>query len=175
MTRAYSYLGSETTRQRAERAGPRGWRVQSASDLRDCVERFREEPGQDRVTVTFVVLPDGDLYLAPRRSEHVDCAGGGEVLAAGELDLAVTGAAVSVRGVTNQSTGYCPEPVSWSAVVGALARAGIAAPRGYARRFVFRRCPACGQKNIVKDNWWFCGVCEVPLPRVWNMEARAEG
>ena len=34
---------------------------------------------------TFVVGLDGELRLAPRRSEHVDCAAGQQVLAAGEV------------------------------------------------------------------------------------------
>jgi transcription initiation factor TFIIIB Brf1 subunit/transcription initiation factor TFIIB len=32
----------------------------------------------------------------------------------------------------------------------------------------FRRCPACGERNIVKDDWFVCGVCGADLPTVWN-------
>ena len=35
--------------------------------------------------ITFVIGVDGVLRVADRRSEHVACAGGGDVLSAGEL------------------------------------------------------------------------------------------
>jgi hypothetical protein len=59
---------------------------------------------------TFVVALDGVLRLAPRRSEHVALAGGHDVLAAGEMAFAAAGAGWRVAAVTNQSTGYCPDP-----------------------------------------------------------------
>ncbi len=31
-----------------------------------------------------------------------------------------------------------------------------------------RRCLACGQRNIVKDDWFVCGVCGKDLPAAWN-------
>lgn len=38
--------------------------------------------------LTFVIDSSGILRLAPRRSEHVACAGGGPVLSAGEVTFA---------------------------------------------------------------------------------------
>src|SRR6185369_17742 len=64
---------------------------------------------------TFVVALDGELRLAPRRSEHVALAGGHDVLAAGEIAFAAASGWYVVE-VTNQSTGYCPDPDSWPAV-----------------------------------------------------------
>ncbi|MCB9759556.1 MAG: hypothetical protein H6739_06920 [Alphaproteobacteria bacterium] len=73
-----------------------------------------------------------------------------------------------VVGVTNQSTGFCPEPKCWGAVAAALDQAGVRHPDGWTAAFVFRRCPACGQRNLVKDDWWRCAVCDAGLPRGWN-------
>jgi hypothetical protein len=78
---------------------------------------------------------------------------------------------VSVSWVTNQSTGYCPEPDSWAAVEAALAGAGIAAPDGFSQAFDFRRCPRCGSITIVKDGIFECGECSTPLPEEWNVDA----
>jgi hypothetical protein len=76
--------------------------------------------------------------------------------------------AARVIDATNQSLGYCPEPDSWPAVASALERAGIASLSGFTAEFIFRKCLECGAKNIVKDGWYECGVCESPLSRDWN-------
>jgi hypothetical protein len=115
-------------------------------------------------TVTFVVTDDGQLWVADRRSEHVACARGGDVLAAGELTFAADG---TVEGATNQSTGFCPEPTSIDALRAALDRAGIAAPRSYEPAFEFRRCATCGV-NLIKEGVFECAVCGEPLPAEWN-------
>src|SRR5690349_11887880 len=65
---------------------------------------------------TFVVDEAGRLWLSDRGTEHVACARGGAVLAAGEIELALRGDVPCVEYVSNQSTGYCPEPSCWSAV-----------------------------------------------------------
>ncbi|WP_327001218.1 TFIIB-type zinc ribbon-containing protein [Dactylosporangium sp. NBC_01737] len=114
--------------------------------------------------VTFVVAPDGLLRLAPRRSEHVTLAGGQDVLAAGEMAFA----GGRVAEVTNQSTGYCPDPDCWPAVAAALDRAGVPHPGGFTDRVVFRRCPACGERNVVRDGDFTCALCGGRLPARWN-------
>ncbi|GAA3238793.1 TFIIB-type zinc ribbon-containing protein [Dactylosporangium siamense] len=116
---------------------------------------------------TFVVALDGVLRLAPRRSEHVALAGGRDVLAAGEMAFAAD-PGWRVVAVTNQSTGYCPDPDCWPAVAGALDRAGIAHPGGFTDRVVFRRCPGCGERNIVRDGDLTCALCGGALPARWN-------
>jgi hypothetical protein len=120
---------------------------------------------------TFVVDLDGRLRLAPRRSEHVACAAGQPVLAAGELGFSRAGGGWLVREASNQSTGYCPEPASWTAVAEALRRAGLVPPTGFTTTLRFRRCAACGETNVIKDDWWVCAVCEAPLPAQWNFPA----
>ncbi|GAA1574266.1 hypothetical protein GCM10009678_66220 [Actinomadura kijaniata] len=151
--RRYPYVGPAELRRDVGAAT--GFAVASPGDLRGWLEdRDADEP------FTYVVALDGTLLLAPRRSEHVACAGGAPVLAAGEIAFA-DGAAVEV---TNQSTGYCPDPDSWTAVAAALEAAGLAHPGGFTAAYVFRRCGACGQLNIVKDHHYFCAVCDGPLP-----------
>jgi hypothetical protein len=53
--------------------------------------------------LTFVVTLDGYLRLAPRRSEHVDCAAGQDVLAAGGNHG--RGALRSLRGIARRGRG----------------------------------------------------------------------
>ena len=70
--------------------------------------------------------------------------------------------------VSNQSTGYCPEPESWPAVAAALGRIGVRHPGQFTTEVVFRRCVKCGERNVVKGGWFVCGVCEAELPQQWN-------
>ncbi|MEU8660352.1 hypothetical protein [Actinoplanes philippinensis] len=118
--------------------------------------------------VTFVVALDGSLRIAPRRSEHVALAGGGDVLAAGEMTFAREGGRWTVAEVTNQSTGYCPGPGCWTAVRRALDHLGLDHPGAFTTEIVFRRCPSCGERNIVRDGDFTCALCDSALPLTWN-------
>jgi hypothetical protein len=169
-TRLYAYVGPKLIADRA-RFAPSGVRVDGVDDLL----RWVRETGQERdrcgcVTATFVVDESGSLRVADRRSEHVACAGGGPVRSAGEMIFAVSRDTANVVSVTNQSTGYCPEPESWPAVRTALNRAGMEAPDGFSPAFVFRRCPRCGSINLVKEAVFECGVCSATLPADWNLD-----
>lgn len=119
---------------------------------------------------TFVVDVDGILRLAPRRSEHVVCAGGETVLSAGEMSLRKESGRFVVDEVSNQSTGYCPDVGSWPAVCAALDRAGILHPAGFTQEVVFRRCPSCQQLNVVRENDFVCVFCDEALPQEWNVD-----
>jgi hypothetical protein len=79
-------------------------------------------------TLTFVVTSAGRLRVASRHAEHVVCARGAPVLVAGEIEIDLRRDILIVLGVTNQSTGYCPEPECFSAVRAALIECGLAAP-----------------------------------------------
>jgi hypothetical protein len=165
--RAYRYVGPDEVRRSVEGAEP-GRAVYSAYDVHDWVARSDEPVDQDgSLAATFVVTPDGVLRLAPRRTEHVACAAGGEVLTAGELFL-LDGAVVEA---TNQSTGYCPEPESWDALENALKRLGVPHPDSFTSAFVFRRCEECRALNVVKEAWFVCDVCGSDLPLVWNCDS----
>jgi hypothetical protein len=98
----------------------------------------------------------------------VACAGGTPVLSAGEISFERGPAGWEVTSVTNQSTGYCPEPSSWSAVARALDRIGAPHPGRFTSEFVFRRCPQCGERNIVRDGDFTCAICDAELPASWN-------
>ena len=150
--RRYAYVGPADIR---ARGGAPGTPIRSRADLGAFASG---EP------LTFVVDTNGVLRVADRRSEHVACAGGGEVLSAGEL----TPAGGAIVDISNQSTGYCPEPESWPAVASALDAAGIAHPGRFTFEVVFRRCTKCRERNLVKDDWFECAMCGSALPREWN-------
>lgn len=118
---------------------------------------------------TFVIDLSGCLRLAPRRSEHVVCAGGEPVLGAGEIGFEQRGEGWAVALVSNQSTGYCPDLTSWAAVAAALDHAGLARPVAFTQEVVFRRCPECSELNVVKEQFYVCAFCESDLPTEWNL------
>src|SRR5688572_31955598 len=164
--RRYAYVGPEAIRKTALAASSAGGtEIRAARDL---------EPFATGAPWTFVVGVDGILRVADRRSEHVACAHGGEVLSAGELTAIRTGSLCRITDVSNQSTGYCPEPESWPAVADALDRAGLRHPGEFSLAIAFRRCPGCGSTNIVKDDWFQCAVCGGDLPREWNFAGAAD-
>jgi hypothetical protein len=170
MRRSYPYIGPDRIAARA--AGlPPGVPVGSARDVLDWMGRAdRESDRSGRVTATFVIDEGGRLRLANRRSEHVACSGGGRVLAAGEMTFSAGPGGIRVESVTNQSTGYCPEPESWPAVARALEAAGIEPPAGYAPGFEFRRCERCSAINLIKDQLYECSICGADLPALWNLD-----
>lgn len=131
---------------------------------------LRESGSSETLTVTFVVVPSEGMWVADRHSEHVACARGGPVHAAGELTLSLNhkGHPLIISEISNQSTGFCPEPESWYAVKHALQNSGIRHPHGFTAEMIFRRCPKCGATNIVKDQWFHCEVCKAELPAEWN-------
>ena len=163
----YRYVGPEEILALV-RPGLGGHVVRSRADL---AAWLTAQGAQERAEpFTYVVGTDGLLRVAPRRSEHVVCAGGEPVLAAGELTLSADpplGAAVVA--ISNQSTGYCPDPDCWPAVAAALDRSGITRPPGLTDPVVFRRCPACGERNLVKDGFFVCALCDADLPTEWNL------
>ncbi|WP_233508162.1 hypothetical protein [Spongiactinospora gelatinilytica] len=166
MDRRYPYIGPAELLDRV-RPGRPGREITSADDL---AAWLAERPADERdEPFTFVIDTGGALRLAPRRSEHVACAAGGPVLSAGEIEFARDGGRWSVCEVGNQSTGYCPDVTSWPAVAAALDRAGLEHPGGFTRPIVFRRCPRCGQHNIVKDDHFACAACAAALPAAWNL------
>ncbi|MCA9716106.1 MAG: hypothetical protein KC468_15610 [Myxococcales bacterium] len=163
--RRFRYVGPAEIRER-ERDSPAGAVIDHVDDLRAWLAT--RAPGEEP-TLTYVVTPDGRLRVAERRSEHVACAGGQDVLAAGELTLAEAGP-LRVVELSNQSTGYCPALDCWRALAEALLRVGLPHPDGFTFACEFRRCPACAERNLVKDGWLECALCGAELPAAWNFD-----
>jgi hypothetical protein len=164
--RHYRYVGPEQVRAAAEGADP-GAAIRARQDLERWLDAHAADAEGGVTPATFVVSLEGCLRLASRRSEHIACAAGQPVLSAGELFFERRPAA-RVVAASNLSTGYCPEPESWAAVAGALDRADIRHPGRFTSEFLFRRCPSCGERNLVKDEFFVCAICEADLPPDWN-------
>ena len=108
---------------------PRGTSIHKPSDVQRWAQQTSQTPDIGGLIVaTFVVDPQEQLLIADRHSEHVACAGGGDVLSAGEIFFAINGTEICIDQITNQSTGYCPEPESWDAVEQVLDRIGLEHP-----------------------------------------------
>lgn len=168
MAKLYGYVGPDDIADKCLGC-PQGRRIVSQADLVDWIRAAGQAADRScHITVTFVVDGEGFLRVADRHSEHLACAAGGHVRSAGEITFELVEGSAKAIAVTNQSTGYCPEPESWPEVAAALDRIPIPHPDRFAVEMVFRRCPACGQRNIVKDRWFYCGVCDAELPQHWN-------
>jgi hypothetical protein len=166
-TRHYRYVGPADIRARVQ-PGDEGQRIDCPADF----ERWAAaQPAPDMADpFTFVIDTTGVLRLAPRRSEHVACAGGQPVLSAGEISFHKESGRWTASEITNQSTGYCPDTTSWPDVADALDRAGINHTGDFTHRVVFRRCPACHQLNIVREAHFVCVFCDTDLPLQWNID-----
>ncbi|MCX4823875.1 hypothetical protein OG883_29175 [Streptomyces sp. NBC_01142] len=164
--RRYGYVGPAEIRA-AVRPGSEGRVIRTLDDF----EAWASDQAVDELAepFTYVVDGDGDLRLAPRRSEHVACAGRGAVLGAGEIAFSRGGVGWAICEVSNQSTGYCPDLDSWSAVADALDRVGIGRPDGFTYEVVFRRCVACGEVSVVREGDFVCVFCGGELPASWNV------
>ena len=148
---------------------PERFLINAPPDVSRWIRETHQKRGPDGGFVaTFVIDTMSELWIADRRSEHIHCARHGDVLSAGEITFALEKEAVSVSAVTNQSTGFCPEPASWAVVRTALNAIGLDAPDDFTTAFDFRRCPACGSVNIVKEGHLVCEVCGNDLPVDWN-------
>jgi hypothetical protein len=105
-----------------DNTGPSGQEIRSLDDLLSFIDSRLDELNEP---FTFVVDRDGNLLLAPRRSEHVRAAGGLSVLAAGEIAFDAAG---RVTYSSNQSIGYRPHEASWQALAEALRAIGVEVP-----------------------------------------------
>ncbi len=147
----------------------------------EWIARQKFPPQADgTVILTYIIDLHTELWLASRNSEHVACAVGEPVLAAGELTLKLSndppcgkpshpGYAqqwrIEVVGVSNHSTGYLPEPDCWPVVAEALDRMDILRPDQWTVALVLRRCPVCQWVNVIKDDHFFCDICQRQLPQ----------
>jgi hypothetical protein len=170
--RSYKYVGPVDLKA-AIPPGSEGFPIRSRADFDSWVaQRSAAELAEP---FTFVVDTNGMLRLAPRRSEHVACAGGGRVLSAGEIGFRREAGGWVVDEVSNHSTGYCPDTTSWSGVAQTLDRVALRHPSGFTHEVIFRRCPSCRQSNIVREEEFICVFCGSELPEVWNVDVLDRG
>jgi len=163
--REYQYVGPPAILE-VSRVQPSGTAIRSVNDLTQWLSTGPTEQTPDGNWIaTFTLGKDLVLRVAPRRSEHVACAAGGPVLSAGEITISEE---YDIPEISNQSTGFCPEPESWVAVEAVLNDAGIEHPGEFTTSVTFRLCPKCRERNIVKDSWFFCQLCDAKLPEDWN-------
>ena len=168
MLKQYQYIGSQEIIDNLPEKSARVC-VNSAKDVLDWIKNTKQLPEYDvSYIATFIISLDGMLWINDRHSEHVLCANGKNVLSAGEITFEVEGNAVEIVAISNQSIGYCPEASSWDCVALALKNSKVTHPDDFTSRYIFRKCDNCGQKNIVKDDWYFCAVCDSELSEVWN-------
>ena len=166
--RHFEYVGPPIIRAQAREAAP-GAPIPSLEALRSWFEQIGDDLFDEGGWATYVVDLSGRLVVAPRRTEHVACAGGNPVLAAGEIRFSRTG---RVLEVTNHSTGYCPAEDCWESVAAALDAAQLVHPSSFSFVARFRFCPGCGERNLVKEDWYQCAFCDADLPTTWNAPAR---
>ena len=167
--RIYSYVGSLKIAENAIDM-PLGASVTEPADiLRWACETQQTTDADGCIIATFVVDESETLRVADRHSEHIACAGGRSVLSAGEITLRITRLSVEVVSVSNQSTGYCPEPCSWPSVSNALRRAGLTSPTGFEPAIEFRLCTSCSSINLVKNGIFECAICNSSLQDHWNV------
>lgn len=163
--RVYKYVGPKGILESSRLSAP-GVVIKTNNELLEWISANGGEADADgSLTATFVIDEDGNLRLAPRRSEHVACAAGGRVRSAGEVTFSATGEVIRI---SNLSTGFCPEPESWPACEESLTRIGVCHPHQFTQSVVFRLCPKCHGRNVVKDNWLACELCGSDLPNNWN-------
>jgi len=165
--RLFSYVGPADIAALV-RPGGSGQGIRSASEFGAWASA--REAQELAEPFTFVVDAAGVLRLAPRRSEHVVCAGGEAVLAAGEIRFSRESDRWAVVEASNQSTGYCPDLGCWAAVADALDRAELGRPDRFTHEVVFRCCLSCREVNIVREEDFVCVFCDDDLPREWNVD-----
>jgi len=148
----------------------KGEKILSPDDVLEWFNNFDQIlDNENPVIATYIIDLNGNLLIAARHSEHVTGAGGENVLSAGEITFNIESKTVIVTEVTNQSTGYCPEPESWQYVSEVLDKAELKHPESFGREFIFRRCNKCNALNVVKEEWYVCLECNEDLIKSWNI------
>lgn len=147
-----------------------GYLITTVQDVQKWIKVTSQEIENDQVTATYIINLETQLLINDRRSEHVMCAGGKEVLSAGEITFFIDGNDLYVSEISNQSTGYCPKPESWVSVEKSLQQIGIDHPDYFTNIFEFRYCANCKGKNLIKDQVFECAICGHELPLEWNFD-----
>lgn len=162
--RLYEYVGPESIRIACQDQ-PTGRHIPNVEGLRAWLAELNDLDPDAEGWATYVVTPDARLLVAHRRTEHVACAGGSDVLGAGEAQFDSAG---DVRWLSNYSSGYCPDASCYPDVREAFLGAGMDPPPSFSHAVVFRKCPSCGERNVIKDDDFACSLCGSAVPAEWN-------
>lgn len=164
----YSYVGSQEIFDAID-FNFTGYKISKSEDILDWIKLTNQEITNNSVIATFIINEKQELVINDRHSEHVLCAGGKNVISAGEITFLVKGKnQVLISEISNQSTGYCPQPESWDYVKEVLSKIGIEHPNYFTLAFEFRLCNNCKSINLIKDNIFECQMCESTLDLEWN-------
>lgn len=145
---SYHYIGSPELNRPT--AIPR-LRVSHRSAILPWVRQQSPE-SKSRYFATYIISTEQKLWISDRHSEHVACAAGQPVLAAGEIEF-VLEQELEVEYLSNQSLGYCPRVSCWTVVDEVLTRLQIPHPERFTLACQFRRCEQCAALQIVKDEY----------------------
>ena len=162
--RHYKYVGPESIRL-ACMDQPAGRQIANVQQLGTWLMELHDTDPDAEGWATYTVTTDGRLRVAHRRTEHVACAGGMPVLGAGEVQFDANG---TVAWLSHYSSGYCPDATCFEFVGEAFGGAGVAVPPAFSHAVVFRKCPSCGERNVIKDDDFTCALCEATVPEEWN-------
>ena len=89
MSKSYAYVGPPAIKARSSEK-PAGVLIESSSELTKWVREFNQEADPAGLfAATFIIDDCEQLLIADRHSEHVACAGGRNVLSAGEIFFAI--------------------------------------------------------------------------------------
>lgn len=164
----YKYVGS-TDIKKSVSSYPIGTRIKSQEDIKTWINSTGQHiDNAGFIICTFVIDSEGYLRIADRHSEHVTCSGRNPVISAGEIFFVQNKNKYEIAEISNQSTGFCPEPESWLSVSQVLNLIPINHPGKFTVIFIFRRCIKCGLLNVVKEDLFFCADCNTILPKKWN-------
>jgi len=162
----YNYIGTKEIYENVQ-ARFKGTSIYHISDIDDWIKTTEQQSDDyGNIIATFVLMPDYTLRISDRHSEHVQCANRNPVLNAGEMTFAVNrqNKVQNIAQITNQSTGYCPSPTSWSKLEKALTPLNTAYPENFDPIYIFSYCVHCQCLKIIKDNYYFCTYCDNALP-----------
>jgi len=165
---AYFFVGPKEIVARVEKKYE-GHKINHIEDIQKWITASNQTIINEQLIATFIINEQAELVLSDRHSEHVICAGGRNVLSAGEITFNFEQEAIIVSAISNQSTGYCPKPASWEVVEIALNKLKINHPTYFTSAFEFRYCEHCQNKNLIKEAIYECAVCGSDLAVEWNI------
>ncbi|AFM06300.1 hypothetical protein Fleli_3998 [Bernardetia litoralis DSM 6794] len=164
----YSYVGSQEIFDSVD-INFVGYKISKSKDILNWIEKTAQELINNSIIATFIINENHQLVINDRHSEHVQCAGGKNVISAGEISFLIEKKdKISINEISNQSTGYCPKPESWKYVEKVLSKIEIEYPNYFTLAFDFRLCTNCQTINLIKEQVFECQMCETELDLKWN-------